>query len=88
MNLQNTWQAFIQNIGAIFSISEISDELKKRKENLGNKNFEKIGSSLNLSNVSLSYGEKQILKNINLEIKKSVNSWLAKAAQARAHCLI
>lgn len=71
MNLQNTWQAFIQNIGAMFSISEISDELKKRKENLGNKNFDRITSSLNLRNVSLSYGEKQILRNINLEIKKN-----------------
>src|SRR5690606_9818479 len=50
MVLQNFWQNFIQNIGSMYSISEISKEMNELKENQGTETFSHVSKGIEFKN--------------------------------------
>ena len=72
MVVQTGWQAFMQNIGAIELINQFNLQLHENKEVFDNKEIYKgFQDSIKLQNVTFSYGKKQVLTDINLDIKKN-----------------
>jgi ABC-type multidrug transport system fused ATPase/permease subunit len=71
MNYQSWWQSFLQNIGAIQSVSTISNEMKADKEVLTNRQYEGFNTSIELKNLVFKYGENTVLNNIDLSIPKN-----------------
>lgn len=71
MIVQMYWQLFIQNLGGIYTISEISSKMTEMKEANGSETFTSFDKTLVMENISFYYGEKQILDNINITIPKN-----------------
>jgi ABC-type multidrug transport system fused ATPase/permease subunit len=71
MNYQNWWQNFLQNIGAIQSVSALSKEMKAEKEIFTNKVYKGFSSSIELKNLQFKYGENTVLNNVQLSIPKN-----------------
>jgi ABC-type multidrug transport system fused ATPase/permease subunit len=66
--LQTNWHAFIQNVGSMDSVSSISAEMQVYAEKKHSTPYEKPFEKLVAKNLGLSYGEKVILGDINIEI--------------------
>ncbi len=71
VSIQQHWQAFIQNTGAMRSVSELLKTMEQHKEKIGNQPFTTIESSIIVQNIDLSYGPNKILNNIELIIPKN-----------------
>lgn len=72
MGVQSSWQSFMQNVGSIESISQFNSQLKENEESFDNKEkYHGFHTSINLNNIIFSYGERKVLSDINLEIKKN-----------------
>ena len=71
MNYQNWWQSFLQNIGAIQSVSTISSEMKLDKEHLTDKPYHGFQSQIELQDLQFKYGDNTVLDNVNLVIPKN-----------------
>lgn len=72
MAVQSSWQSFMQNVGSIESISQFNSQLKDNEESFDNKKkYEGFHKSINLNSIIFSYGERKILSDINLQIKKN-----------------
>ncbi|MDP9956832.1 subfamily B ATP-binding cassette protein MsbA [Epilithonimonas hungarica] len=72
MMVQTGWQNFMQNVGAIELINQFNLDLKKSQEFFDNKeNYKGFQNSIKLQGANFSYGKKQVLTDINLEIKKN-----------------
>lgn len=71
MVLQSFWQNFIQNIGSMYSISEISAEMQELKEPEGSVDFERINNGILFKDVEFSYGDYKVLNGVNISIAKN-----------------
>jgi subfamily B ATP-binding cassette protein MsbA len=71
LSLQASWQSYIQNIGAMNAIAELSSDMGSLKEdNSGSKQFA-FNKEIELRSISLNYGDRNILNNVNLLIPKN-----------------
>lgn len=71
VSVQNHWQNFIQNIGAMHSITEFSNELDVMSEHYNAKEFAGVVNNITLKDVSFYYGDRAVLNQINLVIPKN-----------------
>ncbi len=71
MVIQNFWQSFIQNIGAMNSVATISHEMLHMQEMQKEKTFLQFQLNLNIEAVSFCYGTNEVLNNININISKN-----------------
>jgi len=71
LGMQGAWNYFLGNAGSIENMTAFKIELDKGKEKDGSKVLEKFKTGFQLKNISLKYGDKQVLKNISLQIKKN-----------------
>jgi ABC-type multidrug transport system fused ATPase/permease subunit len=71
MNYQGWWQSFLQNIGAIQSVSALSKEMKAEKEIFADKVYKGFNSSIELKNLEFKYGDNTVLNNVELSIPKN-----------------
>ncbi|EOR94245.1 Phospholipid-lipopolysaccharide ABC transporter [Arcticibacter svalbardensis MN12-7] len=71
MNFQNSWQNFIQNVGAIDSVSKLIDEMKAQKEIQVAKPFTGFQHSIEIKDLIFKYGQTTVLKNVNIQIPKN-----------------
>lgn len=68
---QSHWQSFHQYSGSIHNILQTQDLLYKYEESAKGKQFKLFENHILLSNVALSLGNQEILKDINLNIEKN-----------------
>src|SRR5829696_3062572 len=66
--IQQSWQNFIQNTGAIQSITTLSASMETTRESYGTKAFHSLNDNIVIRNVSMSYGNKTVLNQLNLVI--------------------
>ncbi len=71
MVIQNFWQSFIQNIGAMNSVATINEEMMGMQEIKKEKPFLQFQHNLNIKTLSFSYGNHKVLNNINIDINKN-----------------
>jgi len=71
MNFQNSWQNFLQFVGAIHSVTALTDELELWQEPQSDHPFTGFESAIHIRNLCFSYGEEQVLKNISMDIPKN-----------------
>lgn len=67
---QQSWQAFIQNTGAISNVSKISAVMNNMCEEQGELEFDTLKQGISVSNACLSYGGNAILNQVNISIPK------------------
>lgn len=70
VTMQNAWNSFIGNSAGIESIENILSDFDKNKELKAPHNIKTIGD-IELNDVNLFFGHKQVIKNINLDIKEN-----------------
>ena len=72
--VQNHWQGYIENIGGMYAVSNLLDEMSEMKEQSGEVAFSSLKSGIEFKNMSFSYGDRMVLNNINISIphKKTV----------------
>lgn len=68
--IQTFWNSFLAVSGSMNNMREFQDELKENREEPGTVNFKGLEQEITLKNVSLSYGESNVLKAINFRISK------------------
>jgi ABC-type multidrug transport system fused ATPase/permease subunit len=71
MNFQNSWQNFLQNVGAINSVTALSYEFKKNKEVQADRLFKGFDSAIEIQNLDFKYGDNHVLKNVDINIPKN-----------------
>lgn len=68
VQVQNDWQAFIENIGGMYAVSRDVNQMVAAQEVAAGKHFEGIKNSILLENVSLQYEKVKALDRINVEV--------------------
>jgi ABC-type multidrug transport system fused ATPase/permease subunit len=71
MNFQNSWQNFVQNVGAIDAVSKISEEMQANKEIMTNNMFPGFKSDIEIRELVFKYGNHKVINNINMRIPKN-----------------
>lgn len=72
MAVQSSWQSFMQNVGSIELINNFNRQLRESEEIYVNKElYRGFSKAIKLEHIYFSYVTKQVLTNINLEIKKN-----------------
>jgi len=71
MVVQTYWQNFIQNVGAMDSIANITNELTDAQEIQTGQTFDTFKDEINISNVSFGYENHPVLKGVSINIKKN-----------------
>jgi len=69
--VQTSWQNFMQNIGSLNAVEELSHAMKVDKEVYVDAAVPTIGSGLNLKDLTFSYGSNKVINNINISIPKN-----------------
>lgn len=69
--IQNEWQLFIQNIGALRTVTNIANKMDQNKEINGKLTFNILQREIKLTGINFFYGNINILKNINIIIPKN-----------------
>lgn len=72
ITLQATWNSFLRSSAGIESIENLLSELNDNKERQSNILHENIGN-LTIENLSITFGNRPILKNINLSIPEKIS---------------
>lgn len=72
ITLQATWNAFLKSSAGIESIENLLDELKANRELQSDVMHENIGN-LRLENLNVTFGNRPVLKNINLKIPEKIS---------------
>lgn len=72
VSMQNTWNSFLGSSAGLESINTLNDDFNNSKEMIYPDKIEKI-SDITASGITLTYGEKDILKNISLSIQKNTS---------------
>lgn len=70
-NLQTQWNTFMENSGSLENMQDFEKELAHGKEHKGEIDFEQLQSDIELRQVSFTYGQTPVLKDINLRIPKN-----------------
>jgi ABC-type multidrug transport system fused ATPase/permease subunit len=73
MQVQSSWQSFIQNIGSLYSVSSLNAEMEKVREQQPDTPAPAIQSGISFSNLTFSYGDHTVLKDINIHIPKNTS---------------
>src|SRR5690554_484775 len=71
MGMQQSWNSFLGVSGSLENMQEFLEELKEAEEVTGRLGFDKFKSEIKCKNLSFSFGETQVLNNIDLEIPKN-----------------
>jgi subfamily B ATP-binding cassette protein MsbA len=71
MNVQNSWNNYLGVSGSVSNVIDFQKELQNKKETFGTKEFNDIKAEIKLVNLSFSYDDEVIFKDINLTIKKN-----------------
>ncbi|RYD56661.1 MAG: ABC transporter ATP-binding protein [Sphingobacteriales bacterium] len=71
VTVQNHWHVFVQNIGSLESVAELSGYLYKQKEAKADKAFTTLQGKIELRDVQFSYGTHKVLNAINITIPKN-----------------
>jgi subfamily B ATP-binding cassette protein MsbA len=71
VDLQNNWQQFINNVGAISAVSKLSEEMELQQEVQPSVVFKTLKHELHLKDVVFSYGTQKVLDGINIKIPKN-----------------
>lgn len=71
IGIQQQWQGFIQNTGAMRTVADISEIMKSNAEIKGTKNFTSIKKEIQIENTGLSYGSNKVLNDVNVTIPKN-----------------
>ncbi len=71
MNFQNSWQNFIQNVGAIEAVSRISEEMKSNREVMTDKPFHGFSKSIEIRDLVFKYGSHKVINHIDMKIPKN-----------------
>lgn len=71
MALQNYWNTFLSVSGSLENMSEFTNELRSQQEEQGTDKVASFQKSLELKNLSFSYGNESILRDVSLEIRKN-----------------
>jgi subfamily B ATP-binding cassette protein MsbA len=71
MTLQTFYNTFLTSAGALENMQEFLEELNNNKDAEGGEPIKQFKNSLLLDNISFSYGQKPVLKNIQLSIYKN-----------------
>lgn len=71
MNYQNSWQSFVQNVGAIDSVTRLTKEMQEQKEPQYETEFKGFQNEIEIRNVLFKYGETTVLHNVNIRIPKN-----------------
>ena len=82
MQLQTTWNNYIATTGSLNAAIQLNKELRVSQETNQGKTFSTFDKAIHLNNIGLSFGEKEILNNVNLEIPK--NSFIALVGESGA----
>jgi ABC-type multidrug transport system fused ATPase/permease subunit len=71
MVMQQNWQGFLHNSGALRSVSNISSLMAERAEKSGSQHFNSLTNDIILSDVDLSYGSTKVLSRINIVLPRN-----------------
>jgi subfamily B ATP-binding cassette protein MsbA len=71
MSFQNAWQNFVQNVGAIESVSKLKAEMKLHREVQKDREFGGLQSRLDLKNLTFKYGEHTVINDVTMHIPKN-----------------
>jgi len=71
LELQNNWQLFINNVGAISSVATLSGEMDLQQEVQPAVPFNTLKNELYLKDIQFSYGSRKVLDGITLKIPKN-----------------
>ena len=71
MNMQNYYNSFLAVSGSTVNMNDFLEELRKQKEVTGAGTFNGFQHQLKFENVQFCFGNKIVLNEINLEIKKN-----------------
>jgi ABC-type multidrug transport system fused ATPase/permease subunit len=71
INLQTNWNGFLTASGALENMTKFMRDLADHQECYGKQKFASFASTIELRKVSFAYGDKPVIKNINLTICKN-----------------
>ena len=71
VSVQNDWQGFIENVGGIESISNLSAQMEEKKEVVGTVHPGQLKKHIQFENVSFSYGSKKALDSVTIELPRN-----------------
>ena len=71
MNMQTSWNSFLGVSGSTKNMSSFLADLSSMKEKKGEQAFKRFTEELSFNNLGISFGNKTVLENVNLEIKKN-----------------
>ncbi|TCK84922.1 ABC transporter ATP-binding protein [Albibacterium bauzanense] len=71
MSLQNYWNGFLAVSGSLENMKEFTKILSKHQVENGTLTFEGFKNRIDIKSLNFFYGDKHILKNINLDINKN-----------------
>ena len=69
--MQNAWNKFLSVSGSLDNLQDFQETLMKNRERMGEQPFVSLQQDIQLQQVSFTYGDAYILKNITLSIKKN-----------------
>lgn len=68
VQMQQSWQTFIQNTGSIHSVSQLAKKMNELSETQGDLEFKRLEHSIMVCDASLSYGNNTVLNKVNITI--------------------
>jgi subfamily B ATP-binding cassette protein MsbA len=71
LDIQNNWQQFINNVGSIDAVANISKEMEVEREGQPVALFETLNHGLHIKDVVFFYGAYKVLDGINIKIPKN-----------------
>lgn len=71
MNMQQSWNAFLSAAGSLENLQDFQQELEIAKEKRGKVVFDRFENEIKFSDVSFSFGQTTVLRDINLQIPKN-----------------
>jgi ABC-type multidrug transport system fused ATPase/permease subunit len=71
MVIQNYWQSFIQSIGSMDSITNMTMQMDKEQEQQSTKAFSSFNQGIELNSIDFCYGQHKIFEGLNLTIPKN-----------------
>lgn len=68
--VQQNWQGFIQNSGALKHVTNMSEKMNNRAEVQGTKPFNSLKHHIEITNIDICYGNNKVLNQTNILIPK------------------
>lgn len=69
--VQNSWQGFMQNVGALQSVSDLSALMQEHKEHINESTLPVFKHEIVLRDMNFAYGDKLVLRDINIRLRKN-----------------